>query len=111
MKATTNWEWKSDFCAFDLPIKNYNDLRHDSIEPAILVVYLMPSDSRLWIEHGEDALLARHCAYWHNLRGLPDVSNVETCRIYLRKRNVLSPDALQEMMRRIARQEEWGDVL
>ena len=111
IKATSTFEWKQGKCAFDLPIKNYNDLREAGSSPSIVLVYQMPENPAQWLEHSKDSSTARYAMYWHNLKGAPETTNTDTCRIHLLEENLFSPACLLEMMRRIGRGEELGNVL
>ncbi len=111
IKATSDYEWKKGKCAFDVPIKNYNDFREPGSDPGILLVYQMPKDLRQWLEHSKDCLVTRHAMYWHNMNGMPGTDNAESRRIHLLEANLFSPATLLEMMRRIGRGEELGNVL
>ena len=111
IKATTNWEWKQGRCAFELKKKNYEDLVERSLCPSILAVYLMPKDISQWVQHCEDSLITKHCAIWHNLCGNPPVCNKTSRTVHLRQSNILSPDSITGLLRRVARAEELGDEL
>ena len=111
LKATSSFEWKDGKCAFDLPIKNYNDFREPRSSAGILLVYQMPENPEQWLEHSKDFSITRYAMYWHNLRGYPEVNNAKKCRIHLFEENLFSPATLLEMMRRTGRGEELGNVL
>ena len=69
--------------------------------PRVLVVLILPSDDKRWIEHSVQRLLIRRCAYWLKMTGLPTSSKAfKTVR--LPKTNVFSPDALLAMMTTIS---------
>jgi len=49
-------------------IKRYDELRESSAPmPKLLVVLFLPEDAKRWLEHSEEALIARRCAYWVSL--------------------------------------------
>ena len=67
---TTTKPITADPFDFDLPIKNYNDLRAAPVQvPRILVVVVVPKDAATWVNATEESLLLRHCGYWISLRG------------------------------------------
>ena len=110
LKSTVNLDTAhddQDFYVFDLPRKNYDDLREANLQtPRILVVYLLPPNEEEWVDHHEEETTTRKCAYWCSIKGLPATANEETVRVRIPKRNVLSPQALREIFNRIARGEE-----
>jgi len=57
-------------------IKRYDDLRAETLAtPRILVVLFLPKDELEWLEHTEEALSLRKCAYWVSLRGAEPSEN------------------------------------
>ena len=58
LKATTNIVPKNGKIYYDLEVKNYNDLIRENIgTQRILILYAMPKDRDLWLEHLEKILL------------------------------------------------------
>src|SRR5262249_3391921 len=46
-------------------VKRYDELRlRNAPMPKVLVVLFLPEDPARWLDHSEDALIARRCAYW-----------------------------------------------
>lgn len=91
---------------FDLPIKNYDDLRAKTLVPRLLVVVLVPKDLREWAHQTEEELCLRHCGYWYSLSGMPDKENKESVRVQIPRKNMFSVDFLRDAMRRIAAGEQ-----
>ena len=56
LKATSQDVLKADHVAFPLPIKNYDDLRVETITARILIVLVMPENEIEWLECSQDAL-------------------------------------------------------
>lgn len=105
LKATTNWKINSDGqIAFDLKIKNYDDLRNKCLVPKILVLLCLPKNKDEWVIHSEDELALRKCAYWISLLNMPPTENDTTVRVFLNK--IFSHDILKELLTKIAK-EEW----
>ena len=104
-KATARDLARNGEIRYPLPIKNYNDLRIDTITPRILIIMLMPDDPDDWLEQTDDALCMRHCAYWTSIRGAPDSANKESVTVYVPMANVFDRDRLVSMMRRAERRE------
>jgi hypothetical protein len=101
LKATSQDVLKVDHVAFPLPIKNYDDLRVETITARILIVLVMPENEVEWLECSQDALSLRRCAYWHTLSGKPETSNSTTVTVHLPRSQMFTPDGLTAMMRRI----------
>jgi len=87
-----------DYFSFDVPIKNYNDLRQRRAIPAYFVVFIMPADETQWLTQTEESLITRHCAYWRSLLNAPEVTNTETKRIRIPRTNLLTVEALRNLM-------------
>ena len=93
--------------AYPLSIKNYNELRDTSCSPLkFLVVVLLPADRSQWLNVSSQQLIARRCAYWLGLHGAGTSTNATNQTVYIPENNVLTPDSLCEIARKLARQEE-----
>jgi Domain of unknown function (DUF4365) len=91
---------------YDLKIKNYDDLRIETIVPRILVVVVVPDlDFNLWMRYTEDEMCLRHRGYWCSILGYPDTPNDTTVRVSMPRTNLFSPDNLRAMMERANREE------
>lgn len=87
-------------------IERYNDLRTDTVAtPRILVVLFLPAERSRWLEHSEQALKLRECAYWVSLRGAQESSNKTAQTIYLPRAQRFDPEGLHALMDRISRNE------
>ena len=106
-KATARDVVREDHIAFPLPVKNYDDLRLEAINPRILIVLLMPQEDRDWIAQTADELCLRHCAYWASLLGRPAVPNISTVTVHVPMTSVLDHDQLVDMMQET---EQRGDL-
>ncbi len=109
LKATSQTPSESNsHYSFHMKVPHYEKARSTSRGHALLVVVLfLPDDPAEWLRHTEDGLLARRCAYWVSLLDAPETSNKpdSTQVIYLPKNNVLSAEALRNVMGRISRRE------
>jgi hypothetical protein len=93
--------------SFSLPVRQYNRLREARLViPRIMVVLYLPADPAEWLRHSEDALVAKRCAYWVSLRGAPASENPGHQTVYVPRAQVLSVEALAEIMTRCSRDEE-----
>ena len=107
IKCTSREILGVDSLTFPLPIKNYNDLRHDDLlVPRILVVVLVPDGVDDWLAHSEEQLIFRHCAYWMSLRGMEETDNVANVTVYLPRNNQFNVVAVRDIMGRVGRREQ-----
>ncbi len=83
---------------FDLSIKNFDDLRADTMLPRLLVIMDLPKEQSDWLIHNPDKLILHKCCYYLNLKGLPESKNGGHQRVYIPISNVLTPNALQILM-------------
>lgn len=112
LKATAIPALTSDSFAFELKMKNYEDLRDNSRHvPLLLAVFVMPEEEAHWLTHTEDTLMTRRCMYWCNLKGFAESANVATQTVTVSRRNMLTPDSLRQLLVRVSRQEEIGNAL
>ncbi len=102
-KATARNLVIGDEIYFPLSVKNYNDLRVESIIPRVLIVLIMPQESREWVNQTDDELCLRHCAYWLTLRGRLSTRNTDNITVHVPMANMLGSDQLIDMMQRIER--------
>lgn len=106
LKATSVIQPTDERFSFELKMKNYNDFRERRYIPAYLMVLILPTNREEWVIHREEALEIRHCAYWCSLLGAPAVTNERTKTVSLLRRNVLTVEALRDLMRLASRFEE-----
>jgi hypothetical protein len=87
-------------------VNRYNDLRLPTVNAArILVVLFLPEDAQAWLNHSEDELALRKCAYWQSLRGAPATGNTSGITVYLPKVQMFTPQALTEIATRLSRRD------
>ena len=94
-----------DRIAFDLKVKNYNDLTQPTLIPRVLVVFLLPEDPSMWLTCTEDALVLRRSAYWMSLWSLPTTENRSTARVHLPRSQVFDTTCVRHLLERVAREE------
>jgi len=91
-----------DEIRYRLKAKNYDDLiLSDLIAPRILVLVTVPRNVEDWLCLKPDAVLLRYCAYWKSLAGGLRTSNNKSFTVPISRKNVLTPEALRDMMVRI----------
>ena len=105
LKATAQDELNNGHLAFPLPIKNYDDLRGDTLVPRLLVVLQLPEDSNRWLEQTEEQMISRRCAFWLSLCGKPETTNTKTVTVHLPRKNTFTVEALRSLMERVAQKE------
>lgn len=91
--------------AYDLKVKNYNELVPLTAIPRVLVVFLLPEAEEHWLSWTEDALVLRRSAYWLSLCGRAATTNDSTARVHLSRRQVFDGPGIRGILERISRQE------
>lgn len=87
---------------YKLKRKNYDDLiLSDLLTPRFLLLVIVPPSPESWLTATPDALVLRHAAYWHSLRGLPGTANESTVTVQVPRANLFDVTALTGLMRRI----------
>lgn len=84
---------------YDLKATAYETLRRSTRSaPSVLILLDLPADRAEWINHTEDRLELRRCAYWLSLRGMPVRANTSSVRIRIPRTNQFTPAALERIM-------------
>lgn len=92
---------------YDIPVRNYNYLVDaHRLTPYILILLVMNRQENLWLEQNTDGLIITKCAYWVSLKGQEPTDNRASIRIVIPGGNVLTPEALNEIMVKISKQQE-----
>jgi hypothetical protein len=86
--------------AFPLPVKNYDDLRADTITSRLLVVMMLPSREASWMIQSDKELRLRRCGYWVSLAGRPTSPNTSTVTVHIPRTQVFGSSQLRELMLR-----------
>ena len=85
----------------------YDELRERSGPmPKLLMVLFLPENAAEWLEHSEEKLITRRCAYWTSLWDAPASPNRRGQTIYLPQVHLLSVEGLRSIARRLSREEE-----
>jgi hypothetical protein len=109
-KATINWTIVEGNIVYDLEAKAYDDIvtRDASQVTMLLVLLCLPKDQTDWHLTTSDATMLRNCCYWAILRGEP-CGNTSTKRIFIPATNLLTPDALIELLvaEKLRRETQW----
>lgn len=92
--------------AFSLPLKNYDELRADTLLPRLLVLLALPKDQADWLIHHPDKLILQKCSYYLNLKGFPASPNQGSQTVYIPSTNMLTPGALKTLMIKASKLED-----
>lgn len=106
LKATSVPKEQRSHFTFSVPLRAYEDLRGNTLVPRILVLLVLPRKKNEWLAHGKESLVAKRCAYWQSLKGLPASANTVGVTVRVPKRNVLSPRSLKKLLIQVSREEE-----
>ena len=98
LKATATDCRKQDHLAFPISLKNYNDLRKQTLNPRYLVVLLLPPDPALWLEQNEERMISRSCSYYVSLAAREPVPNRDNVTIHLPRNNQLTVLSLTALL-------------
>ena len=102
LKATADECIQGNDMVFDVPIKNYDDLRRERVVPAMLVVLHLPKAEDDWMSHDIDRLSLRNNAYYFNLRGREASTNSSTVRIRIPVAQRLTRDSLLGLLQHVS---------
>jgi len=91
--------------AFPLPLKNYNDLRADTVIPRLLIVVVLPQQHEEWLAQSEDELRLRRCGYFFSLFGQSETDNATSVTVHLARTGVFTSEQLRALMGRAERGE------
>lgn len=101
--ATAREVVRGGYIHFPLPVKNYNDLRLEAINPRILIVSILPPAVEDWVNQTDEELCLRHCSYWMSLREERTTSNQNTITVRLPLSNTFNREQLIDLMQRTER--------
>ena len=99
--SRNNCRISDEAVVYDLPVKNYDDLRLQG-EPMLLMLLVLPENENavLWTE---EELLMKGTMYYKNLMGEKPVSNTETIAIKFSKtENIVDQSKLIWLLRKAA---------
>ena len=110
VKCTSSDCINGDFIHFNLEVRNYDRLIDTrSIIPLILIVVLVSKNTTDWIKNSANDDISTRLgagAYWISLKGEQSTDNTNTKTIKIPLSHRLSPEVLQEIMRKIAQRED-----
>lgn len=83
---------------FQISLKNYDELRADTVLPRLLVLFSLPRDEMEWLVLHPDKLIMQKCAYFLNLKGMSEIADVDSPTVYIPIVNMLTPASLMNLM-------------
>lgn len=103
LKCTETDDGKGAELVYELPMKNYDDLRLVEVHvPHILVVVCVPGELTQWLHESPEQTAMRRVAYWRSLRGEPAVPNKRTHAVHLPRSQRFTVAELRAVMARIS---------
>jgi hypothetical protein len=88
-----------------LDITTYDKLRQPYHDLILLVLFVLPEDIDQWINHSEEELISRKCAYWHSIQNCPKIDNQDTVTVKILREHTFSPEQLSDLINKVARKE------
>jgi len=88
-------------CALEVDL--YDRLRSTVTEvPRFMALLCLPEDPDSWLTLCAEDLIGRRCVRWLCLQGAPETSNTVETTVRVPVWNVLTPEALREIARRVS---------
>ena len=107
LKCTEQDFLRVDGIHFPLKRKNYDDLRDANVlVPKVLVVLMVPEDLAAWVTATPEERLCLHrFAWWMNLAGAEERTDVATPTVVLPRGQLFHVDALCDLLNKVGRKE------
>lgn len=96
---------------FKLSIKNYNDLRANSMIPRLLVVFTLPDLHQERVSFTSEYLMLNGRAFWLSLAGYEDSNNEFNKTVYIPVKNVFDNSALRKLMIAASKREAFSNEI
>lgn len=97
LKSTTRWRVQGTAVSYQLDVKAYNDLRAQSTCDQYLVLYTLPQQRAMWIEHASDHTRLSHTAFYLSLTGRPAVAARHRTTVTIPLANQLTAASLRQL--------------
>lgn len=97
---------KGKTLSFSLSMKNYNDLRIETINPRIIIVVILPKDINNWMEYDINKIILYSSSYWVSIQGHEEKSNTNEVTIHIPKTNVFNSNQLKILFNKIHKGEQ-----
>ncbi|QII29540.1 DUF4365 domain-containing protein [Stenotrophomonas maltophilia] len=98
LKCTRTAKISGGDLSFDLKIKNYNDLRANTLLPRYLAVLVVPDATSDWLTHGTGCISLQNECYWVSLKGAKPSSNTYQVTVKVPVTNRLTTSTLIDMI-------------
>lgn len=99
LKATSKPDLKDGHLNFDLDVRTYNLLRSTTRTGyGVLALVVVGDDTNDWHKMDSQGTELTHAAYYLPLYGEPEVMNSSTVRLKVPTTNLLTADAMKELM-------------
>lgn len=103
--SENNCRITEDKVTYDLPVKNYNDLRTEGL-PILLMLLVLPSDKNV-VQWTERELLIKGTMFFKNLIGYPPTTNTGTVAIQFSKsENIVTKKKLLQLLEKAGKGED-----
>ncbi|MFA6361860.1 DUF4365 domain-containing protein [Methanoregula sp.] len=89
---------------YSLDKATYEELREPNHSLILFVLFVLPEDFDQWVDHSENELIARKCAYWHSVKNCPVSQGSRIIKIS--RDHIFSPDQIKDLIYKVARMEE-----
>jgi hypothetical protein len=105
LKSFTRDPLRKDEASFTFRLnrKNYDELRHQTQVPRLLVVLLLPREPEQWIVSDHERLAMKRAAYYVSLAEMADAPQKSKVPVELPRNNLLAVDALRRLMEQASR--------
>ena len=104
LRSTAGADVTPSEVVYDLKVDAHDRLRRATRAAlALLVLFVLPADPADRLDHTENRLALRGCAYWLSLRERPASTNVASVRVRIPRTNQFTPAALERIMDAIRR--------
>lgn len=106
LKCTYAHSPNGEYLTYPLPVKNYDDLRRNCMNPRVLIVLHTPENCEDWIQQDENSITLNHLAYWMSLKGMFETQNTATVSIQIPTQQVVTIEVIRNLMDKLAKGDE-----
>jgi hypothetical protein len=106
---STEQECSGDPISFRIPMKNYDDLRRNTMVPRIMIVLFLPREMD-WLDWDFEKIVVYSKGYWTSLKGMDASVNYSRETIHLSQSQRLTNETIQQWMIAVANREEIAYV-
>ena len=99
LKATTSLvEPQNGYITFPLKRRNYDLLIEETQTPRLLLLLDLPNEADEWMTITNDNVILRRRAYWLNLKGEPETTNIASVTVRIPISNRFDVESLRGLM-------------